>query len=469
MKHKTQNWKQKTYARGQAALTAVLLFVAISTILSLGLSALALGELNISKRELRTKKSYFLAEASAEDVAYRLSTGKQVSSTETLSLDGSTASTTITNLINNEKEVVSTGDVSSNMRRVKLKMRSAPGASFNYGVQIGNGGLDMANSSKVIGNVYSNGNMLGTQSANITGDAFAASSSGITGLDIDGNARAYSIANSDIGKSASSTTNIDDTVIGKNAYADTITGNEDITRDAYYQTSIAPSVNVGGLEYPGTPAPSTLPTIPMPITDTLINDWETVAVAGGTISSPCPYKPVNGTSLGPKKIACDMEIDGTKIITLTGPLWITGNLSMSNSAQLNLASSYGSYSEVVIVDNPSNRLTSSKVTLNNSVQLTGSGTAGSYILLISQNNSAESSGSEKAIDTGQSGAAPIYYAPHGLINISNNNTLNLREVTGYKISLSQSTQVTYESGLANMYFPSGPAGGLEILSWREVE
>jgi len=454
---------------GQAALTAVIFFLVAATAIGIGFTSFAFEETATARRQLRAKQSYFLAEAGAEDVAYRLQSQKNINSPETLTLNGETVTTIISTPSLGVKEILASGNALLNIRKVRLNLRIAPGASFNYGVQVGDGGLSMANSSKIIGSIYSNGDILTTSSAEITGDAFAAGNSIITNVNIGGNAQAYSLLNNIIGGTASSTTNIDDTTVGIHAYADTITGNKTISRDAYYNTSIAASVTVVGTKYPGTPAPVALPPLPMPINDSKIDEWKTTAEAGGIISSPCPYEPADGSSIGPIKIACDLIIGGTKIITLTGPVWVEGNFEMAQSAHLNLDPSYGEYSEVVIADKPTNRLTSSKVTMNNSVQINGSGTAGSYVLIISQNNSAEGGGTEKAIDTGQSGAAPIYYAPHGLITINNNTPVNLKEITGYRLELSQNSEVTYESGLANIYFSSGPGGGWEIVSWREVE
>lgn len=206
----------------------------------------------------------------------------------------------------------------------------------------------------------------------------------------------------------------------------------------------------------------------MPITDSQIEDWKNAAAAGGIISSPCPYKPSNGTVIGPKKIACDMKIDGEKIITLTGPLWIAGSFEIKNEGELRLANWYGAGSEVVVADNPANRTTSSKISMQNNARVQGSGTSGSYILLVSQNNSAELDGNEIAIEPKNESDAPIYYAPHGKILIQNKTSL--KEATAYKIHMKNEAVLTYESGIAELTFASSsPSGGWEILDWREIK
>ena len=61
----------------------------------------------------------------------------------------------------------------------------------------------------------------------------------------------------------------------------------------------------------------------------------------------------------------------------------------------------------------------------------------------------------------------LVYAGHGEINLKND--INLKEVTGYKITIQNNAQVVYESGLANLLFSSGPSGGYFVDSWKEVE
>ena len=119
----------------------------------------------------------------------------------------------------------------------------------------------------------------------------------------------------------------------------------------------------------------------------------------------------------------------------------------------------------VIADKPSNRTTSSKIELElRSIQ--NSGTEGSYILFISQNNSAQNGGSEKAITAENSISGEVLvYAGHGEINLKN--SVNLREVSAYKIRLSNFAQVIYKTGLANLLFTSGPSGGYSIDGWQE--
>ncbi len=245
------------------------------------------------------------------------------------------------------------------------------------------------------------------------------------------------------------------------AYAHTIS-NSLIEGDAYYQN--ISGTTVWGTMYPGSTdqASSTLP-----ISDEYVTAWESAAAGGGIISSPCPYTINSDVTLGPVKIGCNLVISGDPIITLLGPVWVSGNISVSNTATIRIDPSLGKTSIPIVADNLSNRLTSSKINLTNSVVFEDSGTDGSYILLISQNNSAESGGAENAITIGNSVSGELLlYSGHGTIQM--NNSANLREVTGYKVSLANTANVVYQTGLASLLFSAGPGGSFSISLWREI-
>lgn len=389
------------YNAGQAALITVVLLLFVSLVIGSGVSAIALKESRVSKLNARAKESYFTAESGAEDALYRIRKNMDYSATETLALNNTTAVTAITNTGANEKKIIAQGNSASAIRNIDLRLKAGAGASFAYGAQIGDGGLEMDNTSRVNGSVFSNGNIVGNNSPIITGDALLAGISTISGVTVQGNT----------------------------------------------QTNLDP--------------------VPMPISDAQLDAWEADAQAGGIITSPCPYKPADGSSLGPVKINCDVEIDGTKIVILTGTVWVKGNLEIENSAQLALDSSFGPNSGIIIARDPANQTGKGTITVQNSAQVLGSGTEGSYMLIVSRNISAEQGGDTEAIEVKNSSSAPVYYAPHGLVAIENNT--NLKEVAAYKLHLKNNAEVTYETGLANAFFSSGPAGGWEIIGWKETK
>jgi len=429
MKNKNQN-----YCKGQAVITITIFFLFASLIIIFGASSIALKESKIVNNLAFSQQSYFLAESGIEDIGYRIMNLKSVDSTEILKIEDFYATTTVATLGTDQEEITAQGNVFNSVRKIKAKMTTDTGLSFYYGVQIDVGGLIMENNSTVNGNVYSNGIIQGFNSNLIKGDIVSAGPNGL----------------------------IDGIHSTSSAYSHNIT-NSIIDRDAFY-VNIS-NTNVFGTLHPDSPdqATSTLP-----ISDEMIEEWKTAAKIS-TISSPCPYVIKDNISLGPIKILCDVEIEGNPTITLGGPIWVNGNLTVKNTAVIRIDPSLGSKSIAIVIDNPSNRLTSSKVELRNSVEFKNSGTKGSYVLIVSQNNSAENGGSEKAIIVQNSVSGDLLlYAAHGEINLQNT-TNYLREVSGYKIRLQNTANVVYEKGLASLLFQSGPSGGYSINDWEEAQ
>ncbi|OGZ04011.1 MAG: hypothetical protein A2648_00210 [Candidatus Lloydbacteria bacterium RIFCSPHIGHO2_01_FULL_41_20] len=422
--------------KGQAIITSVVFLLFISLSLMLGVSNSSLREFKITQDTIKSIQSYFTAESGNEDVSYRLKTGKQVSASQTLSLNGATTTVTVIDIGGSDKEIISSSNFDNLIRKIKTQLTvSTSGASFVYGVQVGDGGFDLQNTATIVGNVYSNGPINGANSNIVKGDIISAGSTGLIS-----------------GVHATSS-----------AYAHTIT-NSTIDKDAYYQTLT--NTTVGGTNYPGS---IDQPKSTLPISDALITQWENDAALGGTISSPCPYQITNYTTIGPKKISCDLEISGNPTVTIDGPLWVTGNITIKNSAILRINPAIGNKSIAIIADNPANRSTSGVINVENTTSFFGAGFSGSYILLVSQNNSAETGGDNDAITAKNSanGEELLVYAGHG--NISLENSVSLRGVTAYKITAKNTTEVVYTTGLASLLFSSGPSGSFVINGWREVK
>jgi len=420
--------------RGQAVLISVVFFMFISTAISFGLVTPVVTDARLARDAEHSTQSFFLAEAGVEDAVYRLRNSMSIDPTEMLSLNGATTITTTTDAGSNEKDIVSSGDADNRVRKVKTHLSVSSGASFNYGVQAGEGGFAIQNSASISGNAYSNGPITGSNSNNIIGDVISAGPSGsISGINTTGSAYAHTITNTDIDGSA------------------------------YYQ-SISGST-VGGTWNPGSPDQ---PIVDLPIQDSLIEQWKADAEAGGILGGSCEtYKITSDVTIGPAKINCDLEISGSRTITLTGALWVRGNISIKNSATLNVSGSISGKTVPIVADKPSNRTSSSKITLENSAEFNGSGT-NSYILLVSQNNSAENGGSAKAIEVQNSAEGDLLvYAGHGEVSIAN--SVSLREVTAYRIRLLNSAEVIYNTGLASLLFSSGPGGSWTVSEWKEIE
>lgn len=128
---------------------------------------------------VRSSEALNLAEAGVDKAIASLNRpGSSYTGESEVILGAGSYSVTVTTAGNN-KIIESTGYVPSkenpkSKRTVKIIASKGTGTSFNYGVQVGEGGLQMGNSSTVDGSVYSNGNILMTNNARITGDAFVA-------------------------------------------------------------------------------------------------------------------------------------------------------------------------------------------------------------------------------------------------------------------------------------------------------
>jgi len=167
---------------GQVALTAVLFFLVAATAIGIGFTSFALEETSTTRKQLRAKQSYFLAEAGIEDAMYRVREDMTIGTSEVLNLDGQSQTTDIVTVGNN-KEITARATYASHTRNIKTVLApSTSDGTLNYGLQVGYLGLDMKNKARVNGNVKSNGSIRGVGSGEvlITGDAFVAGGVGNT-------------------------------------------------------------------------------------------------------------------------------------------------------------------------------------------------------------------------------------------------------------------------------------------------
>ncbi|MBP6904566.1 MAG: hypothetical protein KBB91_00730 [Candidatus Pacebacteria bacterium] len=588
-----------TSQAGSALIITMVLFVAISLSIASGLVAPVIRANRVATNNLESKRSYFIAESGIEDVYYRMLVSKQVSSSESLVLGTQTTTTTVTDITGGGKQIASMGNTNNRNRTIEMTLSQGAGVSFNYGVQVGQGGMTLTGSSGINGSVYANGDITGTSSSFITGSALAANSASLTADQINdtgavteisfgttnstqdmgqsfvvvaeaplnklqlrvrkigtpSNATIYIVADNGgvpgtvilaqaplsaslVGTSfgwvdAIFTTNptlqtgvvywlvVDAATSASNYYisaANTsgyVSGVGKIGQRGGIWNSTTPAtldyffkiftggqtgrifgsslsqwnqfrigtggigsasaqtvdyVNATGVIYcqSGTGnnkscnTSQAIPTEqPWPVSDSNIASWKDAAVAGGTTTGNVTVAGSSTQSLGPRKIVGDLSVGGSGILTVTGTLWVTGNLTINGAAIMKLSSAYGSGSGVVIVDG--------RVTIAGSSPVTGSGTAGSYIMLVSLSDCPTSSScaSAKAIDISGAAGAVVLVAQNGTIAFSG--SASAKQATGYAINLSGATQITYESGLANMNFTSGPSGSWTIDSWRETQ
>jgi len=429
MKNKNKIKKNK----GAAMMIVVFFFMFISLTILVGIVTPVVRESRIAGDNFNSKQAYFIAESGVEDMMYRIKNNMEIGTIgegRTLFLDDSFVPipTEFTDIFGGRKQIVTMGDVNSNQRKVNLILTTTTGVSFNYGVQVGIGGFDFTGNAKVIGNVYSNGNITGENNAAITGTAISTGtiSGMIIGIGTTGNAKAHTVNNS--------------TIHGIN-YCQTGTGNN---KDC------------------DTSQPDPIATT-MPISDQNILDWKEEASIGDPYVGNYLLDSNNTASLGPKEITGNFTIDGNAILTITGTIWVHGNINISNNAIVKLSSSYGPNSGVIVADGNIN------LSGNNGVE--GSGQTGSYILLVTTSTCPVGpscdGGSTNAISIDNNANAVILNAQQGTISFSNNAQVN--EATAKTIVAGNNTIITYLEGLADVNFSSGPSGSWGIDSWGESE
>ncbi|MCA9390110.1 hypothetical protein KC571_01795 [candidate division WWE3 bacterium] len=207
-----------------------------------------------------------------------------------------------------------------------------------------------------------------------------------------------------------------------------------ISGDAYYQSiNNASATNY----YPGSTDPSELD---LPISDADVQQWKDDAENGGTHSgdyTACP------STIGPMKITGNLILGNNCTLTVTGTLWIEGNMTSGNTVTINLDSGYGANGGIIIVDGD--------ITPGNTLDINGSGQSDSYVMLISTN------ATSTAISTNNNLTVEgILYAMNGTLDMRNNVIAN--EVVAQELILQDNVVINYNQGLTNATFSSSASG-----------
>lgn len=383
----------------------------------------------------RSTQAYFSAEAGIEDSLLRL---RQRPNSSAFSYNFNVGNTALTSIdvseaIGGSRTIISEGDVSNMIRKIRVVWTvNSQEISFYYGTQVGEGGMVMGNNARVKGNVFSNGSIVSLSDKGYIDNSVIVAGSGnkIDGLIVGENAMAHTCVDSSIGEELTYVSG--GSVIGCTA-----------------GTSVKER-------------PNNIDPAPLPISSAQIQEWKDHAVSGGVFSDNYILDEDSG-ELGPIQIGTEiapkgMTIDNNSLLKIKGTIYVTGNIVFNNKSIIELdPADYSSLSGVIIADGT--------VTIDNGAILRGSGEEGSYVLIISTNNSLDPI--SPAIHVGNNAEGAIFFTNAGIIFLKNN--MMAREVTGYKIQMNNNVIVEYESGLENANFASGPGGGWQLKDWREIE
>ena len=199
-----------------------------------------------------------------------------------------------------------------------------------------------------------------------------------------------------------------------------------------------------------------------PISDTTVAGWESDAAAGTVTTGDFSVNGL-GATVGPRKIIGNVTVNTT--LTVSGTLWITGNLTFGSGGKIKLSGSYGASSGVVVVNG--------KITFpsGSSGYARGSGTSGSYIVLVSKSNSIDTS--SPAILSGNTASDDaVLFAPYGLIFLTSAGD-SPAQVSAYQITVGNNAHINYSSGLSTLSILSGTGGSTAsiptISSWGETQ
>ncbi|MFH1129388.1 MAG: hypothetical protein V1686_01475 [Patescibacteria group bacterium] len=414
---------------GFAAIFSTILILIASSAIILSASYIVYNNLKFTRNSAYSLQAYYAAESGVEDSLLRLSKGMNYVLSNNLTVDSVSATINISIPIGGARTITVEGDKNNRIRKVRAVYSvNSVGASFHYGAQAGEGGVEMGNNSGIKGNVFSNGSIIG--SGTIYNSAVVAHNGNkIQDVTVNQDALVYACD--------------DARIKGKLTYVSGGTNTCDVDGVVTIQANEIQPVD-------------------LPISDFQINDWKQQAAAGGIINNNVTYSGTSN-SLGPIQIGTpsspkNLLVTNNARLKITGTVYVTGTITFSNNAIIELDNNvYGPLSGVVLADG--------RIISGNNAILRGSGNSASYILILSTNNSINPSAPAISVSNNAQGA--IFYANSGMIYLNNN--MKAKEVTGYKIKLNNNSLIEYESGLENIVFSSGPGGSGELTEWKEIE
>ncbi len=576
--------RTKPQSAGFAIVTVLLFFLVISIVILTGITTPLAYQIRNSSDLLSARQGFIAAESLNEDGLYRLNTGHILPANIVLPFTSATATASVTD-VGGVKQITAQGLSGSFTRTSRAEFSLGNGASFNYGLQTGVGGVQMSGGAIIYGNVYANGDITGSGGPIISGSAISASisnpvpdqlnegsttpsysitfattsaredfaqafqvatTSQITEVSLyikkfgaPSNATVRIVTNSggspsnstlasatlsaslvatstygwvtlafttpvslslsttywlviDAGNSSTNyyimaaTSNtyangdakvgrmnsswvatspttlegyfklfvggdrglIDGITIGSggvgNATAYTV--NNSTVADIIYCTEGSGNNKSCNTSYVD-PSQSTLP-----VSDANITDWKADGSSGATRSSWSIGGSTATSTGGAMKINGDLTVNGGGVLTIDGTLYITGNLNLSGGGQIKLGSGYGNTSGIIILDGTAS--------LSGGGNLAGNGNPGSYVLLVTTNTGSN------AIDASGGTGSVVLIAPYGTVSFSGGT--GAKSVVAKQMVMNGGATLTYDSGLADLTFSSGPSGAWNVESWQEV-
>lgn len=424
--------------------------VIISVILAFGIAliTLMLGSSSVSKSYTGSISAIQIAEAGVHKALFCMNaaSGDKCSGTYGAGFVGESAiafadgeyTTTVTGG-GSVRQLVSVGTAANGRQRtIAVDLTTIPPVDemdWSYALQAGGGGVYMENGATVTGSIYTGGDVdCQSDLAIIDGDAYSSKTSG----------------------------SINSCTVNYHAHADKVLGVV-VGGDAYYKNDPADVAGstVAGTKYSGSTTPDE-----KPLPDFDLEFWQAAAEAGGTINGN--YNPADGSSLGPKKITGDLTLGQNVDVTVTGPIWVAGDIYTENNSTLTLDSSFGAYGTVILADHQGDPAAHGRIYMIPNAGIYGSGNPSSHILLVSTNRSVDPV--DPALDVSNNASGAVFMATDGVLKLNNN--ASAKSMAAYALYMENNSDVTYlESELSDMKFSNSPANLWRVQegSWRETQ
>ncbi|OGL74021.1 hypothetical protein A3C96_00690 [Candidatus Uhrbacteria bacterium RIFCSPHIGHO2_02_FULL_60_10] len=312
----------------------------------------------------------------------------------------------------------------------------AAATNFDFALQAGDAGVIFQNGADINdGSIWSNADVLCGNNSDIDQDVYVAKPDGV----------------------------IDNCRLNGDAHADRIL-NSTIQGDAWYRSHPADFLHSSaeGVEHrnSATPESKPLPTVDYPF-------WRRSAEEGGLIVGD--FAPGDNSTLGPVKITGNLILNNGVDVTMTGPIWVVGNVTMTQNSSLTLHPGYDNNSSVLLADNPVDNSAGGAVLLENNVVIRGSGQPNSFVYVISTNNSL--SDTLPALQVSNNAEGGIFLAPNGVARLNNNAAVTI--VAGRRVYLDQNSDVYYRHGgydpsQTSLSTVTGDRWRLKPGTWREI-
>ncbi len=439
-------FKHKNTITAQASIVLVLLLGLAATFVVIAASSMGVGNVQIESYTAASDQAWYAAQSGIDEVMFRLRSKQDFGSSYTATLtlqSGATVSATITG-DSNAKIATATGFYQNTSRRLEVSVASSSSkASFIFAAQSGDGGFELEGNTLVTGkngesgNVYSNGNVLG-----------AKANAGNAGSRIFGSVWATGY----IGGLSAPTT--EGPYIQKTAKANALSGCL-VGGDVY-----APAPPGVKCTYSGTYHLASAPA-PVPLASVDAAYWKDQAATGASWTGDCTVLGSGGSDctagtakLGDIKINGNLSVPGGSDFTLTGPVWVVGDIDISQNNQLYTDESAGKDSVVIIASDPSNPAVKGRITTSSNVTFNRN-SQGAGLIFISENTGIDCS-SSPAISVTSNTATVVFVSQEGCINISSNSVIS--GVLGRKIHIKNNSTLLYDPSLAQAIVGSDTTG-----------